>query len=119
MKINFKWLALLALMGAGWFFYWGILPGPRSPLTGYDKTMQLRYDQLALDILAKDVVTKLGQPCDTNITYCLPQYFEPDIGKASNQSARVFYLWRNGINWYYCIGFDGEDRLIVKGQGHS
>lgn len=57
----------------------------------------------------------------TRAGFCLPQKhgFEEQFEAASRSSAVEYLLWINGMNWYYCIGFDAEGKVVVKGEGHS
>jgi hypothetical protein len=94
--------------------------GPQSRLMGFNPAVQRQYDQLATGTMKGEVLAKLGQPDLTHPTFCLPQYegFEKEFAKTNGITVSVFYRWHNG-NWFYCIGFDKEDKVVVKGQGHS
>jgi hypothetical protein len=95
--------------------------GPRSRLLGFDSSMQRQYEHLAVGQPRGEVFATLGQPRLTNTTLCLPQRrgFEKEFAKTNGLSTAMFYLWGNGGNWFYCIGFDADDRLQVKTEGHS
>jgi len=41
-------LAIALIIYVAWFFWWAVLPGPKSPLLGYDKIMQAQYDKLTI-----------------------------------------------------------------------
>ena len=83
---------------------------PRSPL--------IHQIGLSLD----DAIERLGSvPVRDAEECCLPQLngFEAEFERARNSDAVRFYLFRNGINWYYSLGFDADGRLVVTGEGQS
>ncbi len=45
--------------------------------------------------------------------------FEESLAIAEGSKAIVFCLWTNGINWYYCIGFDEKNQLVTKAEGNG
>lgn len=91
-------------------------------MTRFDVTVQNEFDSLPMGITLKDAQNRLrSSPIDQAKTCCLPQRnsFEAEFARAERSGAVKFYLFRNGINWYYCLGFDPDGRLVVTGQGCS
>jgi hypothetical protein len=98
-----------------------VLLGPRSPLFGFSLSRQIRFNSLEIRDTEESVMEKLGMPIQRGTRFLLPQEkgFEKEFERAKNSKARFYYLWLNGINWYYCVGFDEAGRLAVKSEGHS
>ena len=63
----------------------------------------------------------LGEPYNSDVTCCLPQYsgFEDEFLLANSSGAAEFFTWINGMNHFYCIGFDEDGRMIVIVEGAS
>lgn len=122
-KIITRLLVILAttivLLAGGFFVLW-LLINPRGLLV-LDRSMDRQYQRLELGTGIEEVIERLGPPRSEGANFLLPQRkgFEDAFERAENSEASVFYLWINGSNWYYCLGFDNEGRLVVKGQGHS
>ena len=98
-----------------------VLLGPRNPLMGFSFAMQRQFASVQTGDTELQVVQKLGVPSKKGATFLLPQRhgFESAFQKAEESNARMYYLWINGVNWFYCIGFDGAGKVAVKGEGHS
>ena len=112
-------LAALALFAYGVNRY--ILSGPRSPLIGFRPEIQSAYEAVKLGDSLAQVNQRLGVPRKTGTTLLLPQTqgFENEFRKAEESNAKIYYLWINGGNWYYSIGFDSSDRVVIKAEGNS
>lgn len=98
------------------------LPYARDALMQFDRASQLAFDTLPMGITLNDATARLGStPIRDAPECCLPQRqaFESEFERAENSSAVHFYLYKNGTNWYYCLGFDADQRLVVAGQGRS
>ena len=111
-------IALAVVLGACVFAY----PSARDALMHFDRAGQLAFDTLPMGITLDDASAHLGSdPIRDAVECCLPQRqaFESEFERAENSDAVRFYLYRNGINWYYCLGFDADGRLVVTGQGCS
>ena len=97
-------------------------PYARDALMQFDRGAQCTFDTLPMGITLDDATARLGSdPIRDAPDCCLPQRhaFESEFERAENSDAVHFYLYRNGINWYYCLGFDADGRLVVTGQGLS
>lgn len=108
-------VVLLALLTAEF------LRGPRSIFAGFDRQEQRGYERIATRTTKDEVIQILGEPIETQGTFCLPQRlgFEDLFEAAERSNAVEYLLWINGMNWYYCIGFDSSGRVAIKGEGHS
>lgn len=97
-------------------------PYARDGLMHFDRATQRAFDILPMGITLEDASARLGtDPIRDAPECCLPQRhaFEIEFERAENSDAVHFYLYQNGINWYYCLGFDADGRLVVTGQGCS
>ena len=97
------------------------LIGPRGILGGFDRGMDARYGKIMVGESKKSVVDALGEPLNKTDGFNLPQRlgFEDLFDAAEKSTAREYYQWMNGTNWYYCIGFDPDGIVVIKGGGHS
>jgi hypothetical protein len=96
--------------------------GPRSILAGFDRNMQGEYEQFEFGTSQEDILAVLGPPMREEREFCLPpghKGFNESLAAAQESTAVVFCLWRNGINWYYCLGFDESRQLVVKAEGNG
>jgi hypothetical protein len=95
--------------------------GPRSMFAGFDRKMQRHYEAIAMGSSERSAIEALGEPQSKGVTFALPQRqgFEHYFDAAQRSTAVEYLLWINGMNWYYCIGFDGSGKAVVKGEGHS
>ena len=117
MKSRFT-LAFAAVVGICVF----ALPFARDSLMRFDRSMQQAFESLPMGISIEDATKRLGSaPIREADECCLPQLqgFESEFDRARNSDAVRFYLFRNGINWYYSLGFDADGRLVVTGEGQS
>jgi hypothetical protein len=57
-------------------------------------------------------------PLWTNSNFTLGQYEgnEKEYAKTNGVHAQLFYTWDNG-DLFYCLGFDTNGLLVVKGKG--
>ena len=114
-------ILLLACALAAFGTYRYILSGPRSPLLGFDSNMQQAYDAIKIGDTFTEVRGRLGEPMKSGDHLLLPQQqgFEQEFRKSKDSNSKIYYLWINGSNWYYSIGFEGSDRVAHKAQGNS
>ena len=99
-----------------------IAPIAFDALMGFDRSVQLAFDRLVFGVSLDEARTQLkSDPIRNSAECCLPQRhgFEAEFERAERSTATVYYLFKNGTNWYYCLGFDSEGLLVVKTQGHS
>lgn len=122
-KIIARFLLILAativLLAGGFFVMW-LLINPRGLLV-LDRSMDREYQRLELGSSTKEAIERLGPPKSEGPTFLLPQRggFEDAFERAEHSAGIAFYLWTNGPNWYYCLGFDNEGGLVVKEEGHD
>ena len=82
--------------------------------------MDRAFNKLEAGFMRADVLEKMGRaPNLTNTTFTLGQRngYESEYAKTNGLKIALFYTWVNGIDHYYCVGFNDEDKLVVKGQG--
>lgn len=111
-------IAIACMLGSCIFAH----PYARDALIHFDRAAQREFDTLPMGITIDDASSRLGSdPIRDAPECCLPQRqaFESEFERAENSDAVHFYLYKNGINWYYCLGFDADGRLVVTGQGCS
>lgn len=122
-KLIFWFLVILGtpivLLAGGFFVLW-LLISPRGLLV-LDRSIDREYRRLELGTSIEEVVDRLGPARSKGENLLLPQEmgFEDAFQRAQNSEAIIFYLWMNGGNWFYCLGFDDEGKLVIKEQGHS
>ena len=111
-------LFALVLLGVGINEF---LRGPRSIFAGFDRSAQRDYEMVLIGMSRHEVLLSLGEPRTKTDFFNLPQKkgFEHHFKEAEQAKGVIFYQWINGMNWYYCIGFDAEGKVVVKGEGHS
>ncbi len=97
------------------------LLGPRSRFAGFDRGMQKAYATIRIGDDKSNLLAAFGQPHRVAPTFCLPQPqgFEQLYEEARRSASVEYYLWINGMNWYYCIGFDSNGKVAMKGEGNS
>ncbi len=97
-------------------------PYARDALMQFARDAQYSFDTLPLGITLDEATARLrSAPIGDASESCLPQRqgFESDFARAENSDAVHFYLFRNGTNWYYCLGFDSDGKLVFTGEGCS
>ena len=98
-----------------------VFRGPRSVFAGFNRRMQRSYESISIGTNKRATVGALGEPRVKSESFNLPQKhgFEPLFIAAERSGAVEYYQWVNGMNWYYCIGFNAAGEVVVKGEGHS
>jgi len=118
-------LAILLLLVATFaivvFLVSEVTRGSRSVFANFDSGEQKTYNRIQIGTNKEDVIQLLGDPLSKSEIFSLPQRqgFEHFFEAAEQSSAVEYLLWINGMNWYYCIGFDDNGAVVVKGEGHS
>ncbi|MBN2211827.1 MAG: hypothetical protein JW709_10575 [Sedimentisphaerales bacterium] len=114
---------ILVIVGGMTAIYFLFKGGPRSILAGFDKEMQRQYEQFAIGTPRKDVITLWEPPLRSSDTPCPPtgptEGYQNAIDRARQSPAVNYDLWLNGVNWYYCLGFDEHNLLAFKTEGHD
>lgn len=99
-----------------------IAPFASDAMMGFDRSVQHAFDRLVFGVSLDEAAAQLkSYPIRNSAECCLPQRhgFEAEFDRAERSTATIYYLFKNGTNWYYCLGFDSEGLLVVKTQGHS
>jgi len=99
-----------------------VVPYARDVMMRFDRSAQRAFESLPMGITIDEASEHLGaKPIRDASQCCLPQRraFEGEFERAEKSDAVHFYLFQNGVNWYYCLGFDADGRLVVTGQGAS
>lgn len=87
---------------------------------GFDRKQHRAFRSLRIGMERSEAFKRMVHiPIWTNHQFTLGQYEgnEKEYAKTNGIVAEVFYTWVNGVDWYYCVGFDRYGRLVVKGQG--
>ena len=115
-------LAAVLLVAISFLAHYFFAGGLRSRLAGFSHEMQSKFDQVNPGDLRNDVVSSLGSPLRSQESFCLPSGhdgYEESLARAKSSNAVAYDLWVNGINWYYCIGFDGAGLVAFKAEGND
>ena len=95
--------------------------GPKSIFSHFDRGTQKSYELIEKGMSKDAVFETLGGPRIKSDSFSLPQKygFEHFFHAAESSTAVEYFQWLNGMNWYYCIGFDAKGEVVVKGEGSS
>ena len=97
-----------------------MLRGPRSVLLGYDHSMQTAFEQTKVGESKQELLERFGEPWSTETWFSRTiGYRESDFSSADLEKCVQYVTWINGGNWFYCFGFDENDRIVLKADGHS
>ena len=97
-----------------------ILPGPRSLLMGYERVRQRQFDDIEIGEPIATAIKILGEPIRKEKDFSREiAYRENDFDQKTLSKCVVFLVWRNGGNWFYCIGVDDAGKIVVKADGNS
>lgn len=121
-KFSFVALVAALLIGLVFLAHYLFAGGPRSRLAGFDRDMQHQYEQLKPGESRDNVIAVFGSPLRSKATFCLPsghRGYEDSQARAMSSNAVTYDLWINGINWYYCVGFDEAGLLAFKAEGND
>ena len=82
--------------------------------------MQVRFSGLVIGDSRTIAIDRLGPPMSSGSGFArqLETYTE-ELANSQKSGSVEYLVWRNGVNWYYCIGFDADGRIIFKAEGHS
>ena len=116
-----KRIALIALCLLGVVVVIEFSRGSRSVFFGFDREMQHRFEGISIAANRQTTLEALGEPRVKSESFNLPQQhgFEHLFDAAERSDAVEYYQWINGMNWYYCIGFNDAGEVVVKGEGNS
>jgi hypothetical protein len=95
--------------------------GPKSLCFGFNRSLHRAYEELPVGLLRAEAIRIFGKPIKSSDSFCLPQShgFEALFEAAEKSGSKEYLLWINGMNWYYCLGFDAAGRMVIKAEGHS
>lgn len=83
--------------------------------------MHRNYASISEGMSKRNVVDALGEPRAKDNQFNLEgmSSFEGFFDAAEDSSAVEYHQWANGMNWFYCIGFDARGNVVLMGEGHS
>lgn len=97
-----------------------LIPIGFSRLTGFDTAMQAEFRQIAIGDSRVDLLADMGMPKSSGAEFSRElATYRTDVAESDISRTREFLVWRNGMNWYYCIGLDADDKIVFKIEGHS
>ena len=112
--------AAAAFLGLGYLAYVYVLPGPKSPLMGYDHALQRTFDEFVIGQSRTRLLELFGEP------HSIESYFSREIAYRESDFAAQdlakcveYVIFKNGGNWFYCFGIDENCRTVLKADGHS
>ena len=89
-------------------------------MIGFDRDMQHAFDRIELNCDKQAAIDLLGPE------YSVSPYFsralsgyESSLSQSAMSESIEFLTWRNGGNWFYCIGVDADGGITLKSDGHS
>ena len=87
---------------------------------GHDSELYQQYKNFQIGDSLDTIKLVLGNPIKKSDNFCLPQKkgFEHYFEETKNSNSTTYYLWKNGGNWFYCIGFN-QKKVTYKADGHS
>ena len=97
-----------------------VLPGPKSPLMGYDQAKQKMFDEIVIGDTKAYLLKLFGEP--RSIESSFPReiaYRESDFSTESRAKCVEYVTYRNGSNWFYIFGIDENYKIVLKADGHS
>ncbi len=106
---------MLALWGIGGF----LLVVAFRVVAGYGITFYWNYESISAGDSKEHVIDQLGPPDDKSVEFRLGQRqgFEVEYQRAAKSNSSYYFVWYKGIDVVYCIGFDENHRVAVKGVG--
>ncbi len=117
MRVEVKTIILVAAIAVPL----ALMPRVYDLVMQFDRDLHASLRDLNIGTDKSRVFTLLGEPITSDTECCLPQSagFESEFARAKESNAVEYFLWRNGVNWYYCIGFDKNNKLVTKLEGGS
>jgi len=112
--------AAAAFLVVGYLAYVYVVPGPKSPLMGYDPSMQKTFDELVLGEPKTQLLELFGEPCSVASYFSREvAYRESNFAAADLAKCVEYVTFNNGFNWFYCFGIDENGKTVLKADGHS
>ena len=97
-----------------------LLPHPRSFWLVYEGRRQFAYEQISVGATRQEAIELLGQPRSTESYFSREIAYRKSEFKSDELEACVeFSVWNNGGNWFYCLGFDDNGKVVLKAEGNS
>ena len=94
-------------------FLIAMVPRCNDSLMNFDRGLHKAVMRLGKGTDKSTFFAILGEPYKSDVTCCLPQYsgFEKEFALANASGAVEFFAWINGMNHFYCIGFDEDGKM--------
>ena len=98
-----------------------LVPRCRDGLMNFDRGLHNALMRMEIGTHKTRIFEMLGEPYKSDVKCCLPQYlgFEDEFARANASGAVEFFTWINGMNHFYCIGFDEDGGMVIMVEGSS
>jgi hypothetical protein len=89
-------------------------------MMGFDNNMQRAFDHIEIQSNKQTAIDTLGPEytISSNFSRALSGY-ESSLPQSALSASVEFLTWRNGGNWFYCVGIDADGNITLKSDGHS
>lgn len=107
-----KWLIAISIVGCVVFLHLGyILIQPFY--------FARSFETISVGMTKDEVVQKLGRPNDQSEIFHLGQYegYEKEYERAKGSNSKYYLFWWKGIDITFTVGFDEEDKVVLKASG--
>ncbi|MHC4574707.1 MAG: hypothetical protein ACYS76_11345 [Planctomycetota bacterium] len=106
---------VVTLAGVSWAFAHFVF----NPFTGVNPVLHRRYESVEKGMTREEVVRSMGQPADEGVEFRLSQYegFEKQYERARRSNSQYYLFWYSAIDLTYAIGFDSQDKVMIKACG--
>ncbi len=115
-RIWFVVFAGLAALVCLWTIYRFVFD---PTITGLNPKLYRQYESINPGMTRQEVVRRMGQPSSEDAEFHLSQRngFEAEYNRAKQSNSKYYLFWHSGIDITYAIGFDDEDKVILKACG--
>ena len=104
----------------GYLSYIYILPGPKSPLMGYQYSQQQTFSAIEIGASKTQLLKLLGEPLHIQKNFSREIMHQKSNFTSEHLAQCIEYItFNNGGNWFYCFGIDKNGIVILKADGHS
>ncbi len=97
-----------------------VIVGPVGDyVLGVDEGLAPSFDRIEKGMSREKVVTLMGSPDSESTRFHLSQYegFELEYAIAATSRAHYYLFWHQPIDVTFAVGFDEQDRVVVKAAG--
>ena len=113
-------LSAATFLIVGYIAYVYVLPGAKSPLMGYDKSLQRAFDEFVVGEHKTRLLELFGEPRSVESYFSREiAYRESDFSAEDLSKCVEYVTFNNGGNWFYCFGIDENGKTVLKADGHS